>query len=57
MTEVAECTHYLRGTYDDPPEYCDLDAVPGTDPPRCSHHREDDEWGGDEDTHDYYDEG
>lgn len=36
--EVLECEHVQRGGYEDPPQYCEEDALPETDPPRCAEH-------------------
>lgn len=53
--DVTTCTYVHNvGSYTNPPEPCDLDAIPGTD--RCSMHNEDPMWEGDEDTHDYYED-
>lgn len=41
--EIQECTHTQYGGYDNPPDYCDNDAEPCTDPPRCVRHGETDE--------------
>jgi hypothetical protein len=54
VDEVETCGWSQRGGYDHPPEFCDEDALPGTDPPRCSAHLD---WGAaaDEWEPDYYD--
>lgn len=41
------------GGFDNPPEHCDEDAIPGTD--RCSAHTDDVIGEDDEDGHDYWD--
>lgn len=49
----AVCGWSRYGGYDNPPDYCDEDAVPGTD--RCSMHTDDVIGDDDEDGHDYWD--
>lgn len=47
------CGWFRYAGYDQPPEQCDEDAVPGTE--RCSAHADDAIGEDDEDGHDYWD--
>lgn len=51
---VEACGWSSWGGYDHPPDWCDEDAVPGTDPPRCDLHMDDGELH--EEDRDYFDE-